>query len=158
MARRAKGCNGSGSITRESSEVLLFPVTPRRLTLHCCVLKWANVSPNGEHSWGSMKGSTHRSFLGVWSQWELWKPCLQNEKIDLGVSYLYIRVHMRTSKMSSLQKTSCLRGQFLTLLKLFQSLHLSAVIAPSRAQSLRLLLNQYSYWIHQEHCLYQIKC
>jgi len=33
MARRAKGCHGSGSTTQGNSQVLLFPVTPGRLTL-----------------------------------------------------------------------------------------------------------------------------
>lgn len=149
-----KSWNGSGSTARGSSEVLLFPVTPRSLCLWSqwaafSVLKGARVFPHGEHSWGSTKGSTFRPFLGVQPHWELWEPCLYREKIDLGLSCPSIRVHTMTSKISSLQKISCLRGQLLTLQKTFQSLNSSlgcagpvrGPVPPVVTQSMQLLIS-----------------
>lgn len=127
MSGRAKGWNGSGSTAQGSSEVLLSQSPHGGSTCGAALsaLKGAPVLPHREHSWGSTKGSTFRPFLGVQQHWELWEPCLYHEKIDLGMSCPYIRVYIMTSKISSLQKISCLRGQLLALLKTFQSLNSS---------------------------------
>lgn len=102
------------------------PVTPRRL---CLWSQWAALSAlQGAPALPqrAQLGKHKRQHLqGAQAHWELWEPCLYHEKIDLGMSCPYIRVHMMTSKISSLQKISCLRGQLPALLKTFQSLNSS---------------------------------
>lgn len=127
MSGGARGWDGCGSTAQGSSEVLLFShpkESPSVEPVSCTFCPAGSPCSASERAQlGKHKRQHLHALLGISVTLRTLEPCLYHEKIDLGISCPCIRVHVMTSKISSLQKISCLRGQLLALLKTFQSLN-----------------------------------